>query len=190
MLFLILGLALFIGAHLAVTLRGFRSNMIARLGEAKWKLALSTVSLLGLALIAYGFGEYRAEGYRQLYDPPLFLRHLALVLNLPVFILIAAAYLPGHIKRIVKHPMLLGIKLWAMAHLFANGDLGSVLLFGSFLIWAVYARINVKARELAEPRAATTGSRQNDMIAVLVGLVAYLIVVKWLHLMIIGVQPV
>lgn len=189
MIFLALGLLLFLGAHIAISQRGFRVRMIAKWSEGRWRILVSLVSLLGLGLIAYGFGVYRAQGYIPLYEPPLALRHLALLLNLPIFILISAAYFPGHIKAAVKHPMLLAIKMWATAHLFANGDLGSILLFGSILIWGIYSRISVKSRELLEPRAAITGPLKNDLIAIIIGLVAYLFVLKYLHFAVIGVEP-
>jgi uncharacterized membrane protein len=189
MIYLILGLVLFLGAHFAILRRGFRTDMISKFGSNSWRATIGLCAFAGLVLIAYGFSQYRAHGYIALYEPPLLLRHLALVLNLPVFVLIAAAYLPGRIKTTVKHPMLVAVKFWTVAHLCANGDLGSVILFGSILAWAVIARIAVKRRELIEPPLARDGSFRNDLIAILVGVSAYILVLDKLHLMIIGVQP-
>lgn len=189
MIYLILGLILFLGAHFAILRRSFRANMIAKLGNNGWRATVGLCAFAGLALIAYGFSHYRAQGYIALYEPPLLLRHLALILNLPVFVLIAAAYLPGRIKATVKHPMLVAVKFWAIAHLCANGDLGSVILFGSILTWAVIARIAVKKREMTEPPPRRDGPFRNDLIAILIGISAYLLVLNKLHLMIIGVQP-
>lgn len=189
MITLILGLILFIGAHVAIMLRNFRARTIGKFGSNAWRATIGLIAFIGLVLIAYGFSHYRAEGYVRIYEPPLFLRHLALFLNLPVFILIAAAYLPGWIKAKVKHPMLMAVKLWAAAHLCANGDLGSIILFSSILAWAVIARIMVKRREAFEPPGPRDGPLRNDLIAVLIGLAAYLFMLNGLHLMLIGVQP-
>jgi uncharacterized membrane protein len=189
MIYLITGLVLFLGAHLAIIFRGFRTKIIAKIGDKGWRVGISLCTLIGLVLIAYGFSQYRAGGYVRLYEPPLFLRHLALILNLPVFVLLASAYLPGYIKATIKHPMLAAVKLWALAHLCANGDLGSVILFGSILAWAVIARIAVKKREMAEPPPPRSGPLRNDLIAILIGLTAYILVLDWLHAILIGVQP-
>lgn len=190
MAYLITGLVLFLVSHLAVAVPGFKRQIIETRGYAFWKIGISLISLVALTLIIYGFSLYRAEGYISLWEPPLFLRHVALVLNLPVFIFIAAAFLPGRIKAALKHPILAGVKLWALAHLLANGDLGSVLLFGTFLIWAVIARIAAKRREALLSPLDRSGPRSNDLMAVLIGLVAYLIMLKYLHIVLIGVLPV
>ncbi len=189
MTYLILGLVLFLGAHAAIMLRDFRANIVAKIGTNGWRAGVSLAAFVGLVLIAYGFSEYRAQGYIQLYEPPFFLRHLALLLNLPVFVLIFAAYLSGHIKAKLKHPMLVAIKLWALAHLCANGDLGSVLLFGSIMIWAVLARIAIKRREMPEPPVSQAVSVRNDLIALLLGIAVYLLLIMGLHKALIGVSP-
>ena len=143
---MIIGLAVFFGAHTLTTMRAPRAALIARTGEVTYKVVFSLVSLIGIALIAYGFARYRAAGMIDVWDPPRWLRHVNNLLLWPAFVCIAAAYIPGDIKRVLKHPMLVGIKLWAFGHLLANGDLGSIILFGSFLAWAVYDRITLKRR--------------------------------------------
>ncbi|WP_375408851.1 NnrU family protein [uncultured Methylobacterium sp.] len=195
MLFLILGLVLFLGTHAFTMLRTKRAQVIGEVGEGRYKLGYTLLSLLGLVLIGYGFGTYRQEGMIQVWNPPVFTRHLALVLNVLAFIALASAYLPGHIRAKAKHPMLLAVKIWATAHLIANGDLGSILLFGGFLAWAVIARISAKRRALSPGAvvsqhggavAAPAGWR-NDAIAVSVGLVTWFVFAKYLHPLLIGV---
>lgn len=185
MAFLVLGLILFLGSHLFTIARGPRAQAQARLGEGAYKIAYSVIAGVGLILIVYGFGAYRASAWVDLWRPPVWTRHLALLLNLPIFILLAA-YLPGRIQAMAKHPMLLAVKIWATAHLLANGDLGSVLLFGGFLAWAVLARISLKRRPGAVVPAAMPFGR-NDVIAIAIGLAAYVVMVLWLHPWLIGV---
>jgi uncharacterized membrane protein len=189
LLILVSGLALFVGAHLFVTMREHRAGLIARFGEGPYKIGFSLVSLLGIVLIAYGFGLYRATGWVDLWYPPRWTRHVVALVMWPAVVLLFAAYLPGHIKRTLKHPMLTAVKLWAAAHLLANGDLGSVLLFGSLLAWAVYDRIAVKRREAtgqSGASAAVNGWR-NDLIAVVVGTLIYLALGFVFHPVVIGV---
>ena len=187
---LIAGLALFIGTHAFTMARGLREQVIGRLGEGGYKGLYSLVSLAGLVLVSIGYDQYRAEDWVAVWDPPVWTRHLALLLNWAAFVMFAAAYLPGRIKGALKHPMLAGLKVWATAHLLANGDLGSMLLFGSFLAWGVAARINVKHRSVASqhggPLAAPSGWR-NDILAVVIGTAAYLVFSIWLHPRLIGV---
>lgn len=188
---LILGLALFLGAHAFTMARGPRGALVARLGLGPYKGLYSLVALAGLALVAIGYGGYRAAGPDPLWSPPEWTHHLALLLVWLAFVTVAAAYLPGRIKRALKHPMLVGVKLWASAHLLANGDLGSILLFGSMLVWAVAARISLKRRpvDLAAQHggeAAPAGLR-NDALAIGVGTLAYLAFAIWLHPWWIGV---
>src|SRR6478752_7280144 len=148
---------LILGVHAFTMARGPRARLRERLGEGPYKALYSLVALVGIVLIAVGFGRYRAAGYIPVWDPPLWTRHLALLLVWFAFVAFAAAYLPGRIKRILKHPMLTAVKVWAFAHLLANGDLGSILLFGSFLVWAVLARISAKRRDVAAEHGAPTG---------------------------------
>lgn len=187
---LIAGLALFIGVHSFTMQRGPRAALIARFGEGPYKMAYSVLSLVGLILIAHGFGLYRRDDWIEVWHPPVWTRHLALLLVWAAFVSFAAAYLPGRIKATLKHPMLNSVKFWATAHLLANGDLGSILLFGAFLSWAVLARISVKRREVVRdhggPLARPAGWR-NDLIALGVGTLAFYAFARWLHPMWIGV---
>jgi uncharacterized membrane protein len=190
MLLLLAGLVVFLGSHAFIMARGPRAALVARLGEGGYKAAFSAVSLVGLVLIAVGFGDYRASGLIEVWRPPAFTRHLALLLVWLAFIMIVAAYLPGRIKSVLKHPMLAGVKLWAFAHLIANGDLGSMLLFGSILAWAVAARISVKRRSVAAAHGGPLeppGGIRNDAVAVAVGTAAFLAFALWLHPVLIGV---
>jgi uncharacterized membrane protein len=184
---MILGLALFLGAHTLTTQRELRARVIASMGEGGYKIGFALVSLLGLVLIVWGFGHYRAAEWIDVWYPPKALKHLAAALMLPAVILVLAAYIRGRIYNALKHPMLAGIKLWAAAHLLANGDLGSIILFGSFLGWAVFDRISLKRR--ADPGAPPipVGGPGNDLIAVAVGIVAYLALAFAFHPVVIGV---
>ena len=146
LLILILGLIVFFGAHTFVTFREARAAAIERLGLTGYRALFALVSLAGLALIVWGFGQYRAHDWIQVWSPPAFMRHITVGLMLFAVILFTAAFIPSHIKAKAKHPMLAGVKTWALAHLLSNGDLGSILLFGSFLAWGVYARIAAKRR--------------------------------------------
>jgi len=185
---LILGLVLFLGMHSVVIVApGARDQAIARVGAGGWKAIHGMVSLLGLILIAYGFGMARLEP-PVLYSPPDWLRLVAVILMLPVFPLLFAAYLPGRIRRAAKHPMLAAIKVWAFAHLLANGLLADVLLFGGFLAWAVAVRISLKRRAATLAVSAKPGP-WNDVIAVILGLGAYALTLSWAHLRFFGVSP-
>jgi uncharacterized membrane protein len=171
---LILGLVVFIGAHVFVSMREQRAALIARIGAGPYKGLFSLVSLVGLVLIIIGFGQYRATGWVELWDPPTWTRHLALPLVWLAFISLAAAYIQGNIKRRLKHPMLVGIKLWALAHLIANGDLGSLILFGSLLAYAVYDRIAVKRRTEPSGLQLRDGGWKNDVVAIVVGTIIFM----------------
>jgi uncharacterized membrane protein len=191
MLVFVLGLVVFLGVHsVSIVAPGWRTATLARLGEPRWKGVYSIVAGVGLALLIVGYGMARRDPV-VLYTPPAALRHLALVVMLPVFPLLFAAYLPGRIRSAAKHPMLLAVKLWALAHLLANGTLADVLLFGAFLAWAVADRIAVKRRpavEAHEVRAAPPRP-YNDAIAIVVGLVVYVVFVFRTHRWLIGVPP-
>jgi uncharacterized membrane protein len=193
MTLLTLGLVLFLGAHLFTTLREPRAAAIARFGEAGYKAAYSVISVIGLVLIAYGFGVYRSDGWITIWNPPVWTRHFALLITLPVFILLAVGKRPSWLKAVTRHPMLLAVKLWATAHLFANGDLGSMLLFGGFLAWAVMARISAKRRPDETASLAAMGRPafgRRDIIVIVVGLAAYVAMVLWLHPLLIGVPVI
>jgi uncharacterized membrane protein len=187
LLVMILGLVLFLGIHTLTTQRELRARLIGSWGEGGYKIGYALVSLAGLALIVWGFAHYRAEGMIEIWTPPRALKHLTEALMLPAVILVVAAYIRGRIYTALKHPMLAGVKLWAVAHLLANGDLGSVILFGSFLAWAVFDRISLKRR--ADPGAPPipVGGVGNDLIAVAVGVVAYLALGFAFHPVVIGV---
>lgn len=192
MAILVLGIIIFLGMHLIrVVAPGFRAGIIESRGKGTWMGIYAILSLIGLCLIIYGFGQARSET-GMLYDPPVFLRHIALLLMLFAFILLAAGFLPaGRIAVAVKHPQVLSIKIWALAHLLANGETSSVLLFGSFLAWAVILRISLKRRERAGERVLPVfKSGINDVFAVVIGLVAYVLFVWKLHEWLIGVAPV
>jgi uncharacterized membrane protein len=186
MTMLIAGLVLFLGAHTFTTLREGRGAAIQRLGEGPYKGLYSLVSAVGLVLIVWGFARYRSAGYIPVWTPPGWLHPVTLILMWLSFVALAAAYSPtGRIKEMLRHPMLVGVKAWALAHLLANGDLGSLLLFGAFLAWAVYDRISLKRRgDTGAP--ASSGFAAGDLIAVVVGSVAYA-VMFWLHPWLFGV---
>lgn len=189
MTLLILGLLIFLGVHsTSIFAPGWRTAQIKRRGDAAWKGVYALVSLAGFALLIYGYGVARQLPV-VLYTPPTFTRHIALLLMLPVFPLLFAAYLPGRIKAAAKHPMLLAVKLWALAHLLANGTLHDVILFGAFLVWAVADRISVKRRAVARTVPGAPPSSMNDLIAVVGGLATYAVFVLWAHLKLIGVSP-
>jgi uncharacterized membrane protein len=184
---MILGLALFIGAHSFTTQRDLRARVIASTGEAVYKIIYAVLSLAGIVLIAKGFGDYRAAGLINLWHPPVWTKHLAAALMLPAVILMVATYLRGKIYTAVKHPTLTAVKTWAVAHLIANGDLGSIILFTSFLAWAVFDRITLKRRADAGGPPIPVGGVRNDLIAVAVGIVAYLALAFAFHPLVIGV---
>jgi uncharacterized membrane protein len=170
--FLVAGIAVFLGVHsIAIVSYRWRDRMAAKLGPAVWRLLFSLVSILGLALIFYGYGQARSAPI-ILYVPPLWLRDTMVMLMPFVFPLVFAAYFPGLIKTIFKHPMLVAVKLWAFMHLLVNGSLADVLLFGSVLAWAVADRISLKRRPVRPIHTAPPG-KWNDAIAVTLGFAVY-----------------
>jgi uncharacterized membrane protein len=188
MTILILGIIVLIGIHFVPAFPDLRDSLMARLGRNGYRALFSVVSLLGLALVVWGFAKAPVV---QIWAPPVWTRHLALLLMLPVCPLLFAAYLPGKIKAKVRHPMLAAIKFWALAHLIANGDLASIILFGSFLAYAVVDRILVKRRGGAELVLAVSEAeaRRNDLISLGAGLALYVAFLFWLHPLLIGVSP-
>lgn len=187
---MILGLAAILGTHVLTTRRAARAGLIERIGEGPYKGLYSLVSLIGVALIFYGYAHYRASGWIDVWHPPAFTRHLAAALILPSFVCMAAAYSRGHIQRVLKHPMLVGVKLWATGHLVANGDLGSIILFGSILGWAVFDRISLKRRSDPGAPPIPGGGWPRDVIAVVAGLALYLFFGLWFHPHVVGVPVV
>lgn len=190
MTYLLAGLLLFFGVHsIAIVAPAWRDGMAAKLGDAPWKAIYTLLSVIGFVMFVHGYGLERAEPM-VLYTPPVWMRHLAVLLMLPVFPLLLSAYLPGRIKAAVKHPMLTAIKAWALAHLLVNGNLADVLLFGSFLAWAVLDRISIGKRA-AQRKPVTAGapSRTNDVLAIVGGLVLYVVFIGWAHQRLFGVAP-
>ena len=183
---LLLGLVIFFGVHsVSIVNDAWRNRMVEKMGEWPWKGLYALVSVAGFVLIIWGYGLARQDSV-VLYTPPAWLHPVAMVLLIPVFPLLLAAYLPGRIQTAAKHPMLAATKLWAIAHLLANGMLADVLLFGVFLVWAVLDRISMKHR-MQRPVPSVPPSRANDLIAVVGGLALYAAFVLWLHGWLIGV---
>lgn len=190
MLLLLSGLIVFLGAHTFTTLRqpqgGPRAALIVRLGDGPYKGLYSLVSAVGLGLIVWGFGHYRSVGYVPIWNPPGWLHPVALVLMWLSFVALAAAYSPlGKIKATLRHPMLVAVKAWAVAHLMVNGDAGSLLLFAAFLAWAVWDRIALKRRG-DNGASAVAAPTAGDALALIVGSIAYA-AMWWLHPIVIGV---
>jgi uncharacterized membrane protein len=187
MTLLILGLVLFLGVHsVSIVAPAWRDAMAAR-NEKAWKGVYTLVSIAGFVLLVYGYGLARQSPV-VIYTPPAGLRHLAMLLLLPVFPLLFAAYLPGRIQALTKHPMLAATKLWAFSHLLVNGTLADVLLFGGFLAWAVADRISFK-RRTQRPVPGAPPSAANDAIAVVAGLAVYGLFVWRAHAWLVGVSP-
>jgi uncharacterized membrane protein len=188
MYLLIAGLVVFFGAHsIAIMSPGLRDALRARLGAGVWRAIYSVVSLAGFFMICKGFAlAHRAPDL--LYTPPGWLRYVAVVLMLPAFPLLFASVLPGRIRTAMKHPLLAGVKFWALAHLLANGMLADVLLFGSFLAWAVVDRISFKRRPPQNLRTAPERP-WNDAAAVILGLVVYAVFLFAAHRWLFGVAP-
>jgi uncharacterized membrane protein len=182
---LILGLVVFLGTHIFVTFRDTRAALITRLGHG-YRAIFALVSIAGLALIVWGYADYRGDGSIPVWSPPAFMRHITIGLMLLASIFMAAAFVPSHAKSKLKHPMLASIKTWALAHLLSNGDLGSILLFGSFLAWGVYARIAAKRRGDLGAVTAPAGWI-NDVIVLVVGILLFLVLGYLFHPYAIGV---
>lgn len=181
---LLVGIVLFFGMHSISIVAEPMRNRFAAKSELGWKAFYGIVSLIGIILMVRGYSDLRQDP-TFLYFPPVWLRHVSIVLMLPVFVLFLAPYFPGKIKTVTKHPQLASVKLWAFSHLLANGTLADVLLFGSFLAWAVADRISMK-RRVARPLPGAPESKANDIILVVVGLLIYAAFVLWLHEMLIG----
>ena len=187
MLYLIAGLVIFLAPHCVRIFKpAFRDAQISS-NEKRWKGLYSLVSLIGLVLMIWGYGQARMDNI-YLYYPPFWLNHLQILLMIPVAILLVAAELPaGRIKKAVKNPMTIGIKIWAFGHLLVNGDLASILLFGSFLVWSVLLVMSYKRREQILPSETKTSS---DIIAIVGGLVAWAAILFFLHEWLIGVPVI
>lgn len=187
---LLIGLALFLGAHaLALVMPEKRAAFIAARGELAWKAIVALLSLAGFAALVWGYGQARMEP-TWLWVSPVWTRHLAALLMLPAMILLVATYVPGTIiKARVGHPMLLATKFWALAHLLANGSLADVVLFGGFLAWAVAGFVIHRRRDRAAGVSYPAAGIVRDVIAVVVGLGLYGLFAMKLHVMLMGVAP-
>lgn len=187
---LIVGLVVFLGAHsVRIFANDWRTAQIGKVGPKVWKGSYALLSLIGLVLIVYGYGLAR-QAPIVLYSTPVWTRHLAALLTLAAFILITAAYVPQtRIKAKVGHPMVLGVKVWAFAHLLANGTLADVILFGSFLIWAIFNYAAARRRDRAANVAYVSGPVSRDVQAVVIGAVTWAVFTFWLHEWLIGVRP-
>ena len=182
---MLLGLLVFLGAHAFTTMRVARAGLVAKIGEGPYKGLYSLVSIVGVVMVGYGFATWRAEGPPQLWYPPIWTKHLAAALMLLASISVSAAYPPTHIRIWLKHPMLVGVKTWALAHLLANGDLAGMILFAAVLAWAVWSRISMKWRPAPvypEPKWAA------DAVAVVVGLVLFLLLAELFHPYVVGLR--
>jgi len=187
MLQLLLGLVLFFLFHsISIINLPLRDRLVAN-SEVAWKVFFSIISAIGVVLMVKGYGDLKFSP-TILYVPPIWLQHVAAVLLLPVFVLFFAPYFPGRISRGAKHPQLVAVKLWAVSHLLVNGSLADVLLFGSFLAWAVVDRISMKRRS-ARPVPGLPESNSNDIVVVILGLAVYGTLVFWLHEILFGVRP-
>ena len=193
MMVLVVGLILFLGVHLVPTSPELRDGLRERIGEVPYKVIFSLLSLIGFVVIVLGFHKLQLHPGKNpvLWDPPTWTRHIAVALMLPAMIFLVASVIPSRIRTAVRHPMLIAIKTWAFAHLIANGDLGALLLFGSFLAFAVYDRISVKKRGAQGPLGnATSSSPINDVIVVVVGVALYAALLYGGHQWLIGVSPI
>jgi uncharacterized membrane protein len=190
MTLLILGLLLFLGVHsVRIVAEPWRRRMLARLGEGPWKGLYSVLSLVGFVMLIWGYGQARLAPI-VLWETPVWTRHLASLLVLLAFVLLAAAYVPGNsLKARLHHPMVLAIKLWALAHLLANNTLADLLLFGGFLLWAVLDFRAARARDRADGTLYPTGSAAKTALAVVVGLAAWAVFAFWAHRALFGVSP-
>ncbi|NRP86342.1 hypothetical protein GFPCMMHI_02246 [Ensifer adhaerens] len=190
MALLILGIVLFLGVHLIrVVAPGLRTSMIASIGEAGWKIAYSVASILTLILLIYGFGQ--ARDMTPIWSPPFWMSHITILLMLFAMICLVASLLPaGHIAVRTKHPMVLSVKIWALAHLLSNGDGAAILLFAAFLAWGVILRISLKRRQRAgEIMLRPFVSAKYDLYAIIIGVVVWALIIWKLHAWIIGVSP-
>ena len=189
MLVMVIGLFLFLAIHLVPANVDLKNGLIARFGATGYKVLFSVVSLIGLALIILGFYKLHLHPGKNpiLWDPPTWTKHIAFLLMIPAMICLVAAYVPSRIRTALKHPMLVAIKIWALAHLIANGDLASLMLFAGFLAFAVYDRISVKKRGALGPLGDKTGGAAGDITVVAVGLALYAFMLWAGHALLIGV---
>ena len=191
MTYLLLGLIVFLGVHsVRIVADDWRTRARTRLGALPWKVFYSMLSLVGVGLMVWGFGLVRQQPV-QLWSPPFFMRHVASLLTLIAFVLMAAAYVPGNcIKASIHHPMVLGVQVWACAHLLSNGNIAHVILFGSFLIWSLLSFRAARRRDRTEKIRYPVGTTGSTGITAAVGVGAWIAFALWLHGLLIGVRPV
>lgn len=185
---LVIGLAVFIGGHLFATTRAPRAKLVAWTGEAPYKGLFSLFALVGIVLISYGYALYKHSGWVDVWYPPRWTFYVTQILMWPACILAVAAYSRGDVWRRFKHPLLAAVKTWAVAHLISNGDLGSIIMFGSLLAWAVYDRITLKRRSDPGAPPIPAGGRRNDIIALVGGTILYLLLGLLFHPLVIGIR--
>ncbi|MFG1431484.1 NnrU family protein [Xanthobacter sp. V2C-8] len=185
MMMMVLGLAIFLGIHVVASLRALRARLIEAVGEAAYKGLFSLFAAGGLVLTVYGFALWRAAGPAIVWEPPVALRHVTLLLMLFACICAVAAYVPSHLRTRLKHPLLVAVKTWAFGHLLANGDAASMVLFGAVLAWAVYDRIALRRR--GAPVPAAPAGWAGDALAVVAGVVLYAVLAFLFHPYVIGV---
>jgi uncharacterized membrane protein len=190
MAILILGLIIFLGAHcVRLVVPSWRDAQVARFGEQRWKGLFAVTSLVGFALIVWGYGLARLTP-TVLWTPPIGARHLTALLVAIAFVLIAAAYVPGNrIKRAIGHPMMVGAAIWALGHLLANGTLNAVVLFAAFLVWGTVGALVFRRRDRLARVQYPVGTVSGDVKVVIVGLIAWAMFAFALHLWLIGVSP-
>ena len=189
MLLLGMGLALFFGVHLLPASPGVRDGLVERLGKGAYAGLFSVLSLVGFALIVYGYQKLQLHPGKNpvLWTPPVWAKHITFALMIPACIFLVAAYVPSRIRTTLKHPMLIAVKTWALAHLLVNGDLAGMVLFTSFLLYAIYDRISLKSRTGGfGPLGHKTGGLSGDIIAVVGGLAFYTVMMLWGHEALIG----
>lgn len=188
---LVLGLVLFLGLHSTrIFAEGWRTRTMESFGEKEYKLLYSVLSIAGFALLVWGYGLARQNPVILWNQPPVWTRHLASLLTLAAFVLLVAAYVPGNaIKAKLRHPMILGVKVWALAHLVSNNTLADLVLFGSFLLWAVLDYRAARRRERTLATVITQGPLSRTILTVVVGMVAWAVFAMWAHRVLIGVSP-
>jgi len=192
MTYLVLGLVLFLGIHsVRIFAEDWRQQRLHSLGEAAWKGTYSLISVAGFVLLVWGYGMARQDPV-VLWVPPVATRHVASLLTLVAFVLLAAAYVPRNaLKQRLKHPMVLSVKVWALAHLLSNGNLADVVLFGSFLVWAVLSFRAARLRDAAAVMASELSHSltSHTLITIAVGTLAWGVFAFWAHAALIGVRP-
>ncbi|AYF34368.1 NnrU family protein [Halomonas sp. XH26] len=188
MTIMIIGLLIFLGSHsVRIFAEDWRQRQIVKHGENTWKIAYSVVSVIGLAIAIYGFGQMRLDPI-YVWFPPMGLRHAVALLMVPAFIMLVAAYVPRNaIKAKLGHPMMLAVKIWAFSHLLANGRLGDIIFFAAFLVWAILAFKAAKKRDRLQPVNPVPTSAPATIATVVIGLIAYVLFALYLHTLVIGV---